>query len=94
MKRTAWALAAVLLLLMPVAARAIAVTTSASVYVKLKGDVTGDGEVDILDLAAVGLAFHSEPGDDNRNENADVNNDGTINIFDLAIVGLNYGRHV
>jgi len=69
--------------------------------VKLSGDVNLDGDVDILDLTAVGLAYGSQPGDWNWNAQADLyplmsegspEGDGKINIFDLATVGLNYGR--
>jgi len=59
---------------------------------ELPGDVNNDCKVDIFDLAAVGLAYGSVPGDSNWNPNADLNNDGKINIFDLATVGLNYGK--
>jgi len=70
--------------------------------ISLAGDVDLDDEVDIFDLAAVGLAYGSQPGDVNWDENADINpgpgtdgtreGDDTINIFDLAMVGLNYGE--
>lgn len=55
------------------------------------GDVDCDGKVDIFDLASVGLAYGTEPGDNNWNPNADFDNNDIINIFDLATVGLNYG---
>lgn len=58
----------------------------------LPGDVDGNCKVDIFDLAAVGLAYGSKPGDSNWNENADLTGDGKVNIFDLATFGLNYGR--
>lgn len=57
-----------------------------------EGDVDGNGAVDIFDLAAVGLAYGSKPGDNNWNPNADLTGDGKVDIFDLATVGLNYGR--
>lgn len=57
----------------------------------LVGDTNGDCTVNILDLAAVGLAYGSKQGGQNWNPNADVNGDGQINIFDLAAVGLHYG---
>ncbi len=59
---------------------------------RIAGDVNGDSRVDIFDLAAVGLAFGSQPGDANWKPNADLTGDGGIDIFDLATVGLNYGR--
>ncbi len=55
------------------------------------GDINEDCKVGIIDLAAVGMAYGSVPGDDNWNVNADLNNDGIVNIFDLALVGMNYG---
>lgn len=57
----------------------------------LPGDVNNDCSVNILDLASVGKAYGSQPGDPNWNGNADLNGDGVINIFDLAIVGVSYG---
>lgn len=58
----------------------------------LLGDATKDFKVDIFDLAAVGLAFSSRPGDNNWSPEADLTGDGMVNIFDLATVGLNYGK--
>jgi hypothetical protein len=58
----------------------------------VNGDVNGDGTVNIFDLAAVGIAYGSSPGDANWNPAADLTGDGGIDIFDLATVGLNYGR--
>jgi hypothetical protein len=58
----------------------------------LEGDVNKDCKVDIFDLAAVGLAYGSIPGNENWNPNADLNKNGVVNIFDLAIVGWNYGK--
>ncbi|MBM3303953.1 MAG: hypothetical protein FJY76_02560, partial [Candidatus Aenigmarchaeota archaeon] len=58
----------------------------------LKGDTNNDARVDIFDLAAVGLAYGSEPGDPNWNPNADVANTvDRIDVFDLATVGKNFG---
>ena len=60
----------------------------------LPGDVDKDCEVDIFDLAAIGLAYRSNPGDSNWNPSADVHpngGNGKIDIFDLAFVGLHYG---
>ncbi len=52
----------------------------------IAGDVNGDGQVDIFDLALVASAFGSSDPD------ADLNKDGLVNIFDLVLVGLNFGR--
>jgi hypothetical protein len=58
----------------------------------IAGDVNNDCRVDIIDLAAVGLAYGSSPGAANWNPDCDVNADGMIDIIDLATVGLDYGR--
>ena len=66
-----------------------------TVTVNLRGDIDGDCDVDIFDLAAVGLAYGSQEGDQNWDPDADIyppGGDGKINVFDLAIVGLNYGN--
>ncbi len=70
----------------------LVIMSSAPVFaVCNNADINWDLEVDIFDLATVGLAFGSEPGDFNWNPDADVKKDNQIDIFDLAGVGLNYG---
>jgi len=56
----------------------------------LAGDTNDDCNVNIFDLARVGLCFGGSPT--GSCTTADVNVDGLINIFDLATVGLNYGQ--
>ena len=48
---------------------------------KLKGDVNGDGVVNVQDLVLVGLSF-GKTGQDA----ADINGDGVVNIGDLVLV--------
>lgn len=50
------------------------------------GDVTGDGQVNIFDLAYVASRINSSASA------ADLNGDGRVDIFDLAIVASNYGQ--
>ena len=57
------------------------------------GDADRDCDVDIFDLAAVGLAFGSMPGNSNWDGKSDFDADGDVDIFDLATVGLNYGKN-
>jgi hypothetical protein len=52
----------------------------------LGGEVNGDGEIDILDLAFVGAHF----GDSNAQ--ADINGDGTVDILDIVLVAINFGQ--
>jgi hypothetical protein len=50
------------------------------------GDINGDRQVDILDIAYVGARFG---GTDAR---ADINGDGEVDILDLAMAGANFGK--
>jgi hypothetical protein len=62
------------------------------------GDTNGDGRVNVIDAAAVGLNWGKKayPPDywmgDEDADKADLNNDSKINIIDAAIVGLNWGN--
>jgi hypothetical protein len=56
----------------------------------LPGDANGDCIVNIFDLAIVGRAYGTHPGDPYWDVRADVNWDGVIGILDLATVGINY----
>ena len=50
------------------------------------GDVTGDGVIDILDLALVGQHYGTSQSQ------ADINGDGFVNIFDLVLPATNFGQ--
>lgn len=63
-----------------------------TITVTIVGDVNGDGIVDIVDLATVGRAFGTRPGDVYWNPEADTNNDYLIDIDDLLTVARNYGK--
>lgn len=52
----------------------------------LQSDVTGDGQVNILDLALVAARYGSS------DPQADINTDGRVDIFDLSVVAGYYGR--
>ena len=51
-----------------------------------RGDVNGDGRVNLLDLAYVASRFGSST------PAADLNGDGKVDILDLVIIADNYGR--
>lgn len=55
-------------------------------------DINDDAIVNILDMAIVGAAYGSEPGDPNWNPLADLNNDTIVNMLDLSHVALHYGK--
>ncbi len=61
---------------------------------RLKGDVSKDCKVDIVDLATVGSTFGKTIGQLGFNAAADLNNDGTINIVDLVLVASSFGQQV
>lgn len=68
-------------------------TCTASVVVNpLKGDINGDGVVNVLDLSIVGIAFGSYPGHAKWSPLADLKKDNKINVLDLSTVGINYGK--
>jgi hypothetical protein len=68
----------------------LSVSQSISIYVKLAGDVTGDGKVNTFDLIPVRNQFgqSGEPGW----IDADVNCDGKVNTFDLIPVRNQFGQ--
>jgi len=55
-------------------------------------DLNKDGIVDIHDIAMVGSAYGSTPGDSNWNQTCDVDYSGSVDIADLAVVARNYGK--
>jgi hypothetical protein len=55
------------------------------------GDVDGDGDVDLTDLALLLTAFGACAGDGAYNAGADFNASGCIELSDLAVLLTNYG---
>jgi hypothetical protein len=68
------------------------VYTDGNITVRLKGDVNGDGIVDLKDVALVASAFGSTPNSPNWNPAADLNGDGTVNMEDMALIARYFGR--
>lgn len=66
--------------------------TDGWVFKTIEGDVNGDGQVNILDIAQVALAFGTKRGDPKWDSNADINNDDEINILDISIVAIHFGE--
>nr|BAL57564.1 peptidase S8/S53 [uncultured Chloroflexota bacterium] len=50
------------------------------------GDVTGDGQIDLLDLSFIASRYGSHEAE------ADITADGLVDIFDLVIAARNYNR--
>ncbi len=55
------------------------------------GDIDGDGDVDLADLALLLAAYNTCAGDPNFNPAADLDGDECVNLSDLAILLANYG---
>ncbi|MFQ5805572.1 MAG: hypothetical protein ACE5I3_03870 [Phycisphaerae bacterium] len=55
------------------------------------GDVDGDGDTDLSDLAALLAAYGTSIGDPNYNPNADFDQDGDVDLSDLASLLSDYG---
>jgi PKD repeat protein len=58
----------------------------------IRGDINGDGTVNIYDAILLSIAYNSQPGSLSWNPNADINGDGVVNILDAIILSSNYGK--
>ncbi len=67
-------------------------TLSTTVIVTIPGDVSGDGVVNIVDLAGVALVFGSTVGSPKYNPNMDSLLLGVIDIRDLVYVAARFGN--
>jgi uncharacterized protein (DUF2141 family) len=63
------------------------------VYVRIVGDVNGDGKVDMNDIGTAARAFGSQPGDLKWNPDCDLNHDGKIDLKDIGLTARNFGQH-
>ena len=54
------------------------------IILPIEGDLDGDGDVDIQDLAILLASYHVDAG-------GDIDGDGDTDIQDLAILLANYG---
>jgi len=68
-------------------------STSPSYTMRLRElDFTGDGAIDISELAVCGSAVGGLVNTSNYNGKADVNADGTIDISDIVLIASNVGQ--
>lgn len=57
----------------------------------VEGDVDGDGDVDLSDLAALLASFGTSEGDPDFNPAADLSGDGRVDLVDLAVLLAQFG---
>jgi hypothetical protein len=69
-------------------------TTADGNFGGLTTDINGDGEVNIVDITIVAIAFDSEVGDQNYNAQADLDHNGVIDIVDISMVAVDFGKIV
>ncbi len=62
-------------------------------FAPIRGDINGDGIVDIFDMVIVATAFGSRLSDPSPpwDQRADLNNDSKIDILDAVILAVNFG---
>lgn len=63
-------------------------------FFRLYGDLSGDGNVNVIDLLQFRNAFNSSDGDANFNTNADFGNDGFVSVQDLLQFRNRFGTSV
>ncbi|KNY25635.1 glycoside hydrolase family 48 protein [Pseudobacteroides cellulosolvens] len=61
-------------------------------FVKLKGDLNGDGVINMADVMILAQSFGKAIGNPGVNEKADLNNDGVINMADAIILAQYFGK--
>ncbi len=59
--------------------------------IQCSGDIDGDGDTDLSDLAELLAAYGTSVGDPNYNPDADFDSDGTVDLADLAVLLADYG---
>jgi len=70
-------------------------TSSIAIKVRLLGDVNGDGEINLYDVAMAAFAFGGMPGHPRwlpYGPYADITNDNYVNIIDLTVIAKNFGK--
>jgi VCBS repeat-containing protein len=67
------------------------ITTTQSVRIRILGDATGDGTVDIFDAVRLSKSWQATHGESDYVAAADFNGDGIVDISDAVFIGQNLG---
>jgi len=67
--------------------------TDGNVKIRIIGDITGEGVVDIDDVLTLIAAFGSYPSHPSWNEYADISGEGVVDIVDLIWTIAHWGNH-
>jgi len=67
-------------------------TSPTTVKVKILGDINGDGEIDMKDIATAASAFGSFPTHPRWNPICDLNGDDKIDLKDIGFIAKNFGK--
>jgi hypothetical protein len=62
------------------------------VKIRLYGDITGDGVIDVRDITNAILAFHTYPGRPGWDPLIDLNQDGIIDMRDIVAIIIRFGQ--
>jgi PKD repeat protein len=62
------------------------------IKVRIRGDINGDGKVDMKDIALAALAFGSDPSYSRWNPDADIDENSKIDLKDIALIAKNFGE--
>lgn len=66
--------------------------TDGTIEVRIPGDISGDGIVNVLDAIQFGNQFGLQQGDIGWNGDADMNLDGKVNVLDMILLGHYFGK--
>jgi hypothetical protein len=63
------------------------------IYVKIMGDVNGDGRVELMDFYELSNAYGSYPSHPRWNSEADLSQDSLVELMDFFIMSIHYGEY-